>query len=152
MRTRKVAFVFENSYGSVTSLTAMGNKLIIGTFTGSINVFSIDSKELDHFHDYHQKEVSSLVFKDQVVYSSGMDGMVASLSPHNRTKSTIMLEFPGVPVYDIILTEDRLLATKEGNDIFIAQTNGPSSGISTLSVLSPVECLAVTDKFIFAGS
>ncbi|KAI3659428.1 hypothetical protein MP638_000187, partial [Amoeboaphelidium occidentale] len=75
MRTRKVAFSFENRNGSVTSLTAIGNKLIVGTFMGRINIFSIDSAELDHFHDYHQKEVSILVVKDQVVYSSAMDGM-----------------------------------------------------------------------------
>ncbi|KAI3656639.1 hypothetical protein MP638_007413 [Amoeboaphelidium occidentale] len=152
MRTRKVAFSFENRNGSVTSLTAIGNKLIIGTLIGRINVFNIDSGELDNFYDYHQKEVTSVVVKGQSVYSSGMDGLVASFSPQNRTKPKIMLEFPGVPIYGIILTKDLLLTIREGNDIIVFSQHETSSEIKTISVLTPVECLAVTDKFIFAGS
>ncbi|KAI3655172.1 hypothetical protein MP638_000398, partial [Amoeboaphelidium occidentale] len=136
MRTRKVALAFENRNGSVTSLTAMGNKLIVGTLIGRINIFSIDSAELYNFHDYHQKQVSSLVFKDQVVYSSGMDGMVASFSPQNRTKAQVMQEFPGVPVYDIILIEDLLLTIREGIEIVVSPWHETSSEIKTISVFT----------------
>ncbi|KAI3656214.1 hypothetical protein MP638_006869 [Amoeboaphelidium occidentale] len=98
MASRKVAFSYENRNGYVTALAAASEILYVGTREGVMNSFSINTAFFVRSAAYHRNSVTSLVYLDGVLYSSGTDGIVYGFSPTESSTPIVMYDSDTTPI------------------------------------------------------
>ncbi|KAI3660171.1 hypothetical protein MP638_002568 [Amoeboaphelidium occidentale] len=152
MATRRVSFSFENRYGSVTSIIAIGNFLYVGQKSGEVNYFDIQTAKLLYGKSYHNGEVTSLATIQNQVYSSGSDGILIKLTHELVPSNITVFDGGNVPIKGLISFIDSILFIKGENEVYILPSTNSSERFKSFFAPSPLICLATTGPYIFAGS
>jgi serine/threonine protein kinase len=150
--SRKIAFSFENRNASVISLAASENFLFVGTKSGVVNIFKIDTAAVVHSAYYHQKAVTSLIAYNDRLYSSGLDGYVLEFSSIKGPGPIILYSDTQAQIRSIARTLTKILLIRDDTEIIILPLNKSSGIAKTITSSSPVSSIAANEMFVLAGS
>ncbi|KAI3655534.1 hypothetical protein MP638_001729, partial [Amoeboaphelidium occidentale] len=152
MAARSVAYSFENKNGSVSSLGAYQNKLLVGLKSGRIDCYDTDNAMSLRSFYYHSKAVSSLNLFNDSIYSSGLDGTVLKFSSTGDGNSTTFYRSDLEPLMDLFVGRFLLVALQGATKIVLIPKNLNSISLKFIELQTPSVCVAATQSVILAGS
>jgi WD40 repeat protein len=149
---RKVAFSFENREGSVTSLICNSNQLFVGLKSGLIYSYNVDNAVVTRNLSYHDNAISSMIYVNDSIASSGLDGLIMQFSVNNSLYSSVLYRSTKQPLKGLTINTVYLMAIEEENQIVLLPRRNYTLTRKTTEFQTPLLCLAATEEHIFAGS
>ncbi|KAI3656954.1 hypothetical protein MP638_004213 [Amoeboaphelidium occidentale] len=152
MISRRVAFSYENRNGSITTIGAIAGQLLVGYRNGVIATFDITTANYDKLISVHTRAVSSMIPADDGFITSGLDGLIVW---HNQTDSSNAWTIMSQQADSVsgLAASNSLLAfiTRDIEIHFLSKNNSEHLPENIVSAI-PVQCLAITDFLLLAGS
>ncbi|KAI3655667.1 hypothetical protein MP638_004245, partial [Amoeboaphelidium occidentale] len=149
--SRRVAFSFENKNGSVSTLGAYQNQLLVGLKSGRIDYYDTENAMSLISLYYHSNAVSSLVAFNDSVYSSSSDGAILKISTGDRNYTNIYKSDQG-PLSGLVVRNHYWIALQRDTKIIISSTNLNSKAEKFIEFQTPLVSVAATESALLVGS
>ncbi|KAI3658261.1 hypothetical protein MP638_006116, partial [Amoeboaphelidium occidentale] len=153
MLYRKVSYSFENSNGSVSSIVATGNLLLVGTRGGVIPTFHTSNGSVLSSLIIHQAEVTSIITDNDFIYSCGMDGKIMKMSAtHLKFMDVTVFRNESARLISMTIFSNNLFTLGEEIQIHFFDLSDDEKKPTTFVLPVPANCIAVNEWFIFVGT
>lgn len=147
-----LAFSFEDRTSSVNSLVADSFGLAVGLRSGELRVYSLSNSRILETGISHSTDISSLVYANNSLYSSGLDGRFIEYPIANLSKSSVLKNDSSMPVRFLYLNQDILITLLGSNSLeffFLPQM----TIVKSIMISSwQLTCVAAANDLVFVGT
>jgi hypothetical protein len=150
---RSVSYSFENRNGSVSSIAAIRNLLLVGTQGGDISIFHMSNGSVLSSYIIHQSEVTSIITDKDIFYSCGMDGKIMKIAfTRLENMNATVFRNGTARLKSMNIFSNNLVTLVEELEINFLDLIDNQNKATTFVQPVPANCVTMNEWYIFVGT